>query len=45
MNEGENVQPSQSAEPSVLLLALRVLRGEITEAQALEIVKRQGKEG
>ncbi len=38
----ENAQPSRNAEASVLELALRVIRGEMTEAEFLEIAKRQG---
>ena len=30
--------------PSLLELALRVLRGELTEAQAIEIVRGRGKD-
>ena len=45
MSQSEKAQPTQDEEASVLLLALRVLRGEITEAQAIELVKSQGKEG
>jgi hypothetical protein len=39
MTDGENVPPAHPSEVSLIELALRVLRGELTEAQAIEIVK------
>ena len=39
MSEGENMPPAKNSGPSVIALALRVLRGELTEAQAVEIVR------
>ncbi len=41
MSEAENAPHTRNSELSVIALALRVLRGEITEAQAIAIV--QGK--
>ncbi len=41
MSEAENAQPERNEEPSLIALAYRVLRGELTEAQAIEIA--QGK--
>ena len=34
-----DVPPERNAGPSLLTLALRVVRGELTEDQALEIVR------
>ncbi len=39
MSAAEIVQPTRKEEVSLVVLALRVLRGELTEAEALEIVR------
>lgn len=39
MSDAENVRPGRNDVPSVFALALRVLRGELTEAEAIEILR------
>ncbi len=39
MAEEENALQRRNAETSLVLLALRVLRGELTEDQAIQIVR------
>lgn len=39
MSGAENGAPERTPEPSLIALAYRVLRGEITEAQAIEILR------
>jgi hypothetical protein len=43
MSEGENAQAARNQPESLLSLALRVLRGEISESHAIEILKQSEK--
>jgi hypothetical protein len=45
MGEAEKREPARNAAPSILGLALQVLRGELTEAEAIEILRRSMQTG
>lgn len=45
MTDAEDGAPAQEDEPSLIALALRVLRGELTEAQAIALVRPHTAEG
>jgi len=44
MNVGDNPRPGRNQAESLLSLALRVFRGELTESQAIDILKRSEKD-